>query len=91
MEEYLFEEFEETKDNTPPETPTNVYIKINSNSEIVKVDSDAFIKDTSEWIKIDSGYGDKFRLAINHYFDKPLINEDGTYNYKYENGKIIGG
>ena len=63
-----------------------VYVKLNSNNEIIAVNSDIFIKDISNWIKIDEGYGDKFAHAQSQYFDKPLINEDGTYNYKLNRG-----
>lgn len=73
------------------EQPIKVYIKINANNEIVEVGSSIFIKDFTSWIEIDEGYGDKYSHAQSQYFDKPLMNEDGTYNYKYEYGRVIGG
>ena len=73
------------------EQPIKVYVKINTNNEIIAVGSSIFIKDLTGWIYIDSGYGDRYAHAQSQYFDKPLMNEDGTYNYKYEYGKIIGG
>lgn len=72
------------------EQPIKVYIKINSNNKIIAVGSSVFIKDLTSWIEVDKGFGDKYAHAQSQYFDKPLINEDGTYNYKYEHGKIIG-
>ena len=63
--------------------PIKVYIKFNSNHEIIEVGSSIFIKDLTGWIEIDEGYGDKYSHAQSQYFDKPLMNEDGTYNYKY--------
>ena len=70
------------------EQPINVYVKVNENKEIIDVGSSIFIKDLNGWIKIDEGFGDKYAHAQSQYFDKPLINENGVYNYKYINNKI---
>jgi len=71
------------------EQPIKVYAKVNSNNEIIDVGSSIFIQDTNGWLEIDSGFGDKYAHAQSQYFDKPLINEDGTFNYKYEYNKIV--
>lgn len=73
------------------EQPIKVYVRINANNEIIEVGSSIFIKDLTGWIEIDEGFGDKYAHAQSQYFDKPLMNEDGAYNYKYEYGRIIGG
>jgi hypothetical protein len=73
------------------EEPTRVYIEINKDNNIIKVFSSDFEKPRATSILIDSGLGDKFRHAQTQYLTKPLMNENGTYNYKYENGRIIGG
>lgn len=86
MEDYIIDTIEEIV-----EQPIEVYIKINANNEIIEVGSSIFIKDLTSWIKIDEGYGDKYAHAQSQYFDKPLMNENGTYNYKYINGKVVGG
>jgi hypothetical protein len=65
-----------------------VYIKLNHNKEIIDINSDVFILDFSNWIKIDEGYGDKYAHAQNNYFPKRIVNEKGIYNYKYLNGRI---
>lgn len=65
------------------EQPIKVYIKINENNEIIEVGSSIFIEDLTGWIEIDSSNGDKYAHAQSQYFDKPLINDDGKYNYKY--------
>ena len=67
----------------------SVYIKTNANGYITEVGSDIFIKDTTGWIKIDEGNGDKYAHAQSQYFEKPLVNENGAYGYKYENGGVI--
>lgn len=66
-----------------------VYIKVNKNNEIYAVHSDIFITNFEGWIKIDEGAGDKYALAQGNYFDKSLIDDDGYYNYRYENGQVI--
>lgn len=63
----------------------SVYIKTNSYGYITEVGSDIFIKDLAGWIKIDEGDGDRYAHAQSQYFDKPLVDEFGNYNYKFEN------
>ena len=67
---------------------SEVYIQVNNNNYIINIDSDEFITDFTNWIKIDEGIGDKYRLAQQHYLDRPL-SFDGNYNYKYINGEIV--
>lgn len=66
-----------------------VYIKINSNSEITEVNSSAFLTDTEGWVEIDSGIGDKYHHAQGNYLNKPLIDENGLYNYKLIDGNPV--
>ena len=86
MEDIFEEQMEDIVET--PEEPIKVYVKVNDKNEIVEVGSSVFIKDTNGWIYIDSGFGDKFAHSQTQYFDKPLMNEDGSYNYKYINGII---
>ena len=71
------------------EQPIKVYVKINTNNEIIAVGSSIFIDDTTGWVEIDSGYGDKYTHAQSQYFDKSLMNDDGSYNYSYIGGRVI--
>ncbi len=71
------------------EDKISVYIRINENKEIIEVGSNVFIEDFSNWIKVDEGIGDKYAHAQNQYLENPIINEDGEYNYIFENKKII--
>jgi hypothetical protein len=71
------------------ENKIKVYVQVNEENEIVKIHSNIFIDDLNGWIYIDEGFGDKYALAQGNYFDKPLQNEDGTYNYKLVKGKIL--
>ena len=65
-----------------------VFIKIDSKNRITAVNSEIFISDFSGWTEIDSGDGDKFAHAQGNYLPMPLIDENGCYRYKYENGAV---
>lgn len=69
--------------------PIGVYVKTNEYGYVTEVLSDIFIIDFNGWTKIDEGFGDKYAHAQGHYFDKPLENMDGTYNYILSDGKIV--
>lgn len=69
------------------ENPYIVYVKPNSNGYITAVNSSAFLTDITEWVEIDSGYGDKYHHAQGNYFDKPIITDGGAYRYKLVKGK----
>ena len=66
----------------------SVFIKIDSKNRITAVNSEIFISDFSGWTEIDSGDGDKFAHAQGNYFPKPVMNENGVYRYKFENGAV---
>lgn len=66
-----------------------VYIKIDNNNNITDINSNIFIQDTSEYILIDQGNGDKYAHAQNNYLPLPLQSEEGVYNYKYINNNIV--
>lgn len=93
LEDYVIETMEEEPYIEPftLREPIKVYVRVNANNNIIEVGSSIFIKDLNDWIEIDNGFGDRYAHAQSQYFEKPLINEDGAYNYKYENGRIIGG
>lgn len=79
----------EVEDISQEEPKTKVYIEINSNNEIIKIFSSVFEGPAKTSIFIDEGLGDRYRHAQSQYLEKGLISEEGNYNYKYENGKII--
>lgn len=70
------------------EQPIKVYIKVNSNNEVIDINSEIFIKDLTGWIYIDEGFGDKYAHAQSQYLEKPLVNEDRQFTFKYINNKI---
>ena len=56
---------------------------------ITAVTSSAFPMDTAEWTGIDSGYGDRYYLAQNNYFPRPVSTKNGAYHYKLVDGKPV--
>lgn len=70
-----------------------VYVKLDENNCITGVESDLNLEDTTGYVQIDEGLGDKYAHAQGNYFDvnngdKPLRDELGRCNYKYTDGKI---
>ena len=65
-----------------------VYIKIDSENRVTAVKSEVFISDTSGWVEIDNGDGDRFTHAQGNYLPKPITDENGVYRFKFENGAI---
>ena len=59
-----------------------VLVKLSGNNEITEIGSTNFIE-------IDSGFGDKFSHAQSMYLDKSLTDEYGRFNYKFENKKLL--
>ena len=65
-----------------------VYIKTNENNEVIEINSDIFLDDLTDYIEVDEGEGDKYSHCQNNYLDKPLMDDYGRYNYKYEDGIV---
>ena len=63
------------------EQPIKVYAKVNNQGYITQVESSIFLKDTTGFIEIRQGFGDKYAHAQSQYFEKPLINDQGIYQY----------
>lgn len=66
-----------------------VYIKVDENNNIIAINSSIFLKDTTNWIEIDEGFGDKFCHAQGNYLEKPIKDIKNDWNYKYINNKIV--
>ena len=59
-----------------------VYVKLNENNVITQINSSIFLKDTTDYVEIDEGMGDKYAHAQGNYLEKGLFDEQGRYNYK---------
>lgn len=70
-------------------TPYIVYIKTGDANRITAVNSSAFLTDTTGWVEIDRGYGDKYHHAQGNYFPQPIITLGGAYRYKLVDGKPV--
>lgn len=65
----------------------DVYVKVNSESGIIAINSNAFISDFTDWILIESGvYGDRGHHAQGNYFPQPIYTGDGIPRYKLVDG-----
>lgn len=69
--------------------PYIVYVKTNSNGYIAAVNSSAFLNDTTGWVEIDRGNGDKYHHAQGNYFLESIITDGGAYRYKLVDGKAV--
>ena len=69
--------------------PYVVYVKSNSDGYIIAVNSSLFLPDTTEWVEIDSGYGDKYGHAQGNYFPQSIVTESGAFCYKLVDGMTI--
>lgn len=65
-----------------------VYIKTNSNNLVTAINSSAYLSDTTDWIEVDEGTGDKYHHAQGNYLPKGLMTDDGVYRYKYTDGEL---
>lgn len=69
---------------------SRVFILVDDNNRVTRIEGEYTLpQDLTDWIQIDEGYGDKYNLAQSHYLDKPLMTEDGIYQYKYQNGEVV--
>ena len=66
-----------------------VYVKTDVNNCITAVNSSAFLPDTTGWIAIDEGSGDRYHHAQGNYFDRPIYEDHGIPVYKLENGLAV--
>ena len=67
----------------------SVYVKTDSDGVITEVNSSAFIPDTTDWVYIDKGSDDKYHHAQGNYFDMPITDSMGIYNYKLVDGTPV--
>ena len=71
------------------EQPIKVYVMVNENNEITAINSEIFIRDLTDWVYVDEGFGDKYAHAQSNYFGEELSDDDGNYKFVLDNGKIV--
>ncbi len=65
-----------------------VYIQTDANNNVTAINSSAFLFDTTGWLEIDEGTGDKYHHAQGNYLPLGLTTDDGIYQYKYTGGEL---
>lgn len=67
-----------------------VYVSL-SNGYITSINSEIFLsnEEMSTMTEIDKGQGDKYAHAQSQYLEKGLVDEQGRYNYKFVDGKVV--
>lgn len=71
---------------------SKVYVLCDDYSRILRVDGGYTMKnieDVSKWTLIDEGFGDKYSLCQNNYFDQPIRDMRGMCRYKLVDGKPV--
>ncbi len=72
------------------ENTYKVYVQTDTNGNIIAPpNSSAFLSDTTGWVQIDEGVGDKYHHAQGNYFGKPIMTTKGVYRYKLVDGKVV--
>lgn len=66
-----------------------VYVRPDKNGYITAVNSSEFLSDTTGWVEIDRGYGDKYHHAQGNYFPESIFTEGGAYRYKLVDGEVV--
>lgn len=67
-----------------------VYVSL-QDGYITSINSEIFLsqEEIQAMTEIDKGQGDKYAHAQSQYLGKGLVDEQGRYNYKYVNGKVV--
>lgn len=67
-----------------------VYVSL-QDGYITSINSEIFLseEEMDAMTEIDKGQGDKYAHAQSQYLEKGLVDEQGRYNYKYVNGKVV--
>ena len=68
--------------------PYIVYVRTDDEGRITAINSSAFLADTTDWVQIDSGYGDRYHHAQGNYLPGPLYDDRGVCRYKLVNGEV---
>lgn len=71
---------------------SKVYVLPDAEGRITRIDGGytlSNIKDFTDWMLIDEGYGDRYNLCQGNYFDKPIMDDRGVCRYKLVDGKPV--
>lgn len=65
-----------------------VYARVDELGRVLDVNSSVFLYDTTGWVEIDEGVGQRYGHAQVYYLPGTLFDDRGIPRYKRENGKI---
>ena len=67
-----------------------VYVSL-QDEYITSINSEIFLsqEEIDTMTEIDKGQGDKYAHAQSQYLEKGLVDEQGRYNYKFVEGKVV--
>ena len=71
---------------------SKVYVLPDAEGRITRIDGGytlSNIKDFTDWMLIDEGYGDRYNLCQGNYLPGPLRDERGICRYKLVDGKPV--
>lgn len=71
---------------------SKVYVLPDAEGRITRIEGGytiSNIKDFTDWVLIDEGYGDRYNLCQGNYFPKPPYDERGICRYKLVGGKPV--
>lgn len=71
---------------------SKVYVKLDENDVIkviTEINSDVFLDTVQGYTLIDEGEGDKYAHSQGNYLELGLIDNQGRYNYKLQEGNVI--
>lgn len=71
---------------------SKVYVLPDAEGRITRIDGGytiSNIKDFTDWVLIDEGYGDRYTLCQDNYLPGPLYNDLGICRYKLVNGRPV--
>lgn len=74
------------------EEMSRVYVLLDEQGRITRIEGGYTIhniKDFSDWMLIDEGFGDKYNLCQSNYLPYPLLTDDGLYRWKFDGKKCV--
>ena len=70
---------------------SKVYVLPDAEGRILRIDGGytlGNIKDFTDWVLIDEGYGDRYNLCQGNYLPGPLYDDRGICRYKLVDGEV---
>lgn len=70
---------------------SRVYILLDEESHIIRIEGEYTLpEDLTGWVLIEQGEScDRLNLAQSQYLPYPLLQDDGTWRYKYIDDQIV--